>query len=86
VGSDELDCGQDWLRGGAIAAERVDKLIKALAKCYQMEHPLLDAIIGDVNDRLLANRACAVQPDVGRQPDRLRTVAAKNPVEIPGAY
>jgi len=37
------------LHGGAIAAERLDKLIQALARCRRMQHPLLDTIVGDVN-------------------------------------
>lgn len=44
------------LHDGAIAVERVDKLIQALASCYGMNSPVLDAIVDDVDDRLLANR------------------------------
>ena len=73
------------LHGGAIAAERVDKLIQALARCCRMQHPLLDTIVGDVNDRLVANRTRAAQLDVGRQPDTSYPVDEECPVKISGA-
>jgi hypothetical protein len=47
------------LAGGAVAIERIDKLVQALAASMGLHHPVVDETVGHVEQWLARNRAVA---------------------------